>query len=117
MTDVKVHSGFDLPMTLLRKMGVDRAIAYTVASRAWSSLSGPLTMFFVIRFLTPEQQGYFYTFGNMLALTVIFELGLVMVISQFASHEMAKLHFTPEGLLAGDDRAKGRMATLMRTSC
>jgi hypothetical protein len=37
--------------------------------------------------LTAVEQGFYYTFGSVLALQVFVKLGLVTVIVQMASHE------------------------------
>ena len=50
------------------------------------------------RFLTPSQQGFFFTLLSFATLTVVVELGLSTVIIQFVSHEWA-------GLETADDTA------------
>ena len=94
--------------------GIDRAVAYTVLGRAWSVLAGPVTLIFLARFLSPTEQGFYFTFGSILSLQIFFELGLSAVILQFASHERARLDWTSEGTLAGDRVAKARLASLLR---
>jgi hypothetical protein len=95
---------------------MDRAVFYTVLWRSWSALVAPLNLLFVTSFLTPIAQGYFYTFGSILALQIIFELGLTQLILQFTSHERSLLNWLPDGTLAGDPRAKSRLASLLRSS-
>ena len=99
---------------LLQTMGVDRAIGFTVIGRAWLSIAGLVTLAFVGQCLSPGEQGYYYTFGSLLALQVFVELGLTNVILQFASHERAYLNWTPRGVLEGDPDAKSRLASLLR---
>ena len=101
---------------LLRKAGVDRAVGFTVLGRGWSALSGLVTVLLMARFLSPVQQGYYFTFGSVLGLSVFFELGLSLVLIQFASHERAALEWTANGTLEGDPAAKARLASLMRLS-
>jgi hypothetical protein len=101
---------------LLRKAGVDRAVGFTVLGRGWSALSGLGTLLLMTRFLSPVQQGYYFTFGSVLGLSVFFELGLSLVLIQFASHERASLEWTAEGTLEGDPAAKARLASLLRRS-
>jgi hypothetical protein len=99
---------------LLRLAGVDRAIFFTLVSRGWSALAGPVTMVMVVKFLSPAEQGFFYTFSSLLALQVFFELGLAFVLMQCASHEKAHLEWTDAGTLEGDANAKARLASLLR---
>lgn len=94
-------------------LGIDRAIFFTLIARGWSAVAGLGTIYFVTRFLTPELQGYYYTFNSLIALQVFVELGLNFAIIQFASHEMAKLSWTAEGTLTGDPEAKRRLQSLM----
>ncbi|MDE3090039.1 MAG: hypothetical protein KGJ80_11715, partial [Chloroflexota bacterium] len=105
-----------MSITLIRKsllfLGVDKPIAYTLVGRGWSVLTGPVTLILFASFLSPEEQGFYYTFGSVLALNIFFELGLYLVILQFASHEKAKLQWTSQGTLTGDPIAKSRLASL-----
>lgn len=94
--------------------GIDRAVAYTVAGRMWALLSGLVSAFVIVAFLSPVQQGYWYTFGSILGLQVFFELGLTMVILQFAAHEKAHLEWNGGRLLEGSETAKRRLASLLR---
>jgi hypothetical protein len=103
-------------IAFLRLCGVDRAIAYTILGRGWSLISGPVTVLCVARFLTADEQGFYYTFGSILGLQIFFELGLTFVILQFASHERSRLSFAPDGTLTGDDVAKHRLAALLQTA-
>ena len=72
-------------------LGLDRAIGFTVLARFWGSLAGLITVALIARFLSPAEQGYYYTFGSLVALQIVFELGFSFVILQMASHERAEL--------------------------
>lgn len=94
-------------------MGVDRAVVYTLAGRGWGLLSGVVTLLLVVRFLTPDEQGYYYTFASLLAMQIFFELGMSYVVMQFASHEMAHLSWSDGGTIEGDVQAKSRLRSLL----
>jgi len=100
--------------TIFRLVGVDRAIAYTLIGRGWSVIAGPLTIVLIARFLRPEEQGFYYTFGSVIALNIFFELGLTYVLLQFASHEKAHLEWTTVGMLSGSEVARMRLAALLK---
>jgi hypothetical protein len=68
----------------------------------------------IARFLRPEEQGFYYTFGSVIGLNVFFELGLTYVLLQFASHEKAQLEWTTAGTLAGSEVSKVRLAALLK---
>jgi len=99
---------------LRRRSGVDRAVGFAILSRSWSALSGVVTLALLVRFLSPAQQGFYSVFGNFMGIQVFFELGLGLVLLQFASHERAALEWSPEGTLEGDPVAKSRLSSLLR---
>lgn len=75
---------------------------------------GLLIILCISIFLTPNEQGYFYTLNSLIALQVFFELGLNLVIIQFSSHEMKHLQWSANGTLEGDEIAEGRIKSLAR---
>ena len=101
----------------LKKLtGVDRAIAFTVMARFWSSFAGIITIFLIARFLTAAQQGYYYTFYSLVAMQIVFELGFSFVILQMAAHERAKLIIFDDGHIEGDSIAHARLASVLQKS-
>ena len=101
-------------VTFAGAVGMDRAVAFTVAQRVWMFASAPITLLLVARGLTPTEQGYYYAFASVLGLQILFELGLIAVVIQFASHEMVSLRWGEGARLDGDERALGRLASLLR---
>lgn len=97
-------------------LGLDRAVLFTILARGWSSLAGIATLILIARFLTPSEQGYYYTFYSLVALQIVFELGFSVVILQAASHEAAHLTIAPHGSIAGPDRAHSRLASVLQKS-
>lgn len=77
--------------SLRERLGVDRAIRFAVPGRGWSSLAGGVTVALIARFLSPDEQGYYFTFGSLIALQIVFELGFSSVILQMTSHERTRL--------------------------
>ena len=104
----------DLKRWSNRKLGIDRAIAFNILARGWSSVAGLVTVALIARFLTPQQQGYYYTFGSLIALQIIFELGFSLVILQMASHERAHLTISADGQVTGDLVAHSRLASVLQ---
>src|SRR5271155_2565216 len=95
-------------------LGLDRAIAFTVLARGWSSVAGLMTVALIARFLSPAEQGYYYTFGSLVALQIVFELGFSFVILQMASHERAYLTISPDYVISGDPIAHARLASVFQ---
>lgn len=95
------------------RLGIDRAVFFTLLGRGWSVGAGLFTIVVIAHFLSPELQGYYYTFNSLIALQIFAELGLNFAIVQFASHEMAHLNWLPNGTVSGDAEAKCRLQSLM----
>lgn len=94
--------------------GLDRAIVYTIFARVWSSGSGIITVLLIARFLSPAEQGYYYTFGSLVAVQIVFELGFSVVILQLATHERAHLTIDADGTISGDPVAHERLASVLQ---
>jgi len=111
---------FNLVIALLNRLrrwaGVDRPVFFAGLGQGWSLFSGPITIFLITRYFSPEVQGYYYTFGSVTALQAFLELGFSQCIIQFASHEFARLRFGPGGSLEGEERARSRLISLGRLS-
>ncbi len=95
-------------------LGLDRAIVFTVMARGWSSLAGLLTLGLIARFLSPAEQGYYYTFYPLVNLQIVFELGFSVVILQMASHESAHLVIARDGTVSGPVRQQIRLASVLQ---
>lgn len=96
----------------LRKL--DRAVAYAIVARLWSLGSSLLTLYFIVRLISPAEQGYYYTFSSLLGIQILFELGMSVVVTHFASHSMAQLHWAGDGTIAGDQGETDRLGALFR---
>ncbi|QYG05606.1 lipopolysaccharide biosynthesis protein [Janthinobacterium sp. PAMC25594] len=94
-------------------LGIDKTVAYTLGARGWNMLSGFLTLLLIVHFLSADEQGYYYTFASVLAMQVVFELGMSYVIMQFASHEMAHLQWSSNDTIVGSAIAKSRLRSLI----
>src|SRR5271155_4315180 len=97
-------------------IGLDWAIAFTVMARFWSASAGIVTVMLIARFLTPKEQGYYYTFSSLVALQIVFELGFSFVVLQLAAHERAQLTFLPDGRVEGNAIAHSRLASVLQKS-
>jgi len=95
-------------------LGIDRAVGFTVMARGWTIVSGALTILLIARFLSPTEQGYYYTFSSLVALQSVFELGFSVVILQLAAHECSKLKIEPSGEIIGDKATHSRLASVLQ---
>ena len=99
-----------------RLLGLDRAIVFSVMGRVWSSLAGLVTVVLIAHYLSLAEQGYYYTFGSLVALQIVFELGFSFVILQMASHEMIHLSISTEDVVSGDAVPHARLASVLQKS-
>ncbi|MEO8236793.1 MAG: hypothetical protein ABI576_01695 [Flavobacterium sp.] len=75
----------------------------TLLNQLWRLISGPLTMLLIPIYLSPTQQGYWYLFGSISALSTLADLGFSNIILQYSAHEFAHLKFNSDGVLDGED--------------
>jgi hypothetical protein len=97
-----------------RAIGLDGAIAFTIAARLCQIAGSAGTVLLIVHFLSPLEQGYYYTLLSLMALQTIFELGFSFVILQLAAHESALLTILPDGRIEGDPTAHARLASVLR---
>jgi hypothetical protein len=102
--------------TFLHRFEVSRAVAFNVLSQGWAALSGVVQMLAITWWLSPVEQGFYYTFNSVLMIQILVELGLTTVIIQVSSHEWAFLELRSDGSIGGDQRALSRLASLVRFS-
>lgn len=98
----------------LRRFGVDRAVAFTILGKVWRILGAPLSIVLIVSRLTEVEQGFYYTFGSVLALNTFFDLGLAQVVLRFSSNEMGGLRWGKNGLIQGDTLCKQRLASILQ---
>lgn len=97
-----------------RKAGLDEQVLPTLLFRGWSVLAGAALIFLLPIWLSPIEQGFYYTFASVLALQIFFELGLSQVVVQLVGKETAHLALTDDQRLSGDPVRLGRLASLAR---
>lgn len=88
--------------------------ALAMFGRIWSASAGLITLHFVTAYLAPVGQGYYFTFNSLAQFTQFVDLGLQVLIVQFASHEAARLTFEARGKVGGDPDAISRLSSLGR---
>ena len=100
--------------SLARKIGMDGAIAYSSAARMFQAFAGVISIFFIAAFLSGDEQGYFYTFGSILAIQTFFELGFTDIITQYVAHEVAHLNLREDLAYDGEEKYRSRLTYLIK---
>lgn len=88
----------------------------TLINQLWRVISGPLVLIFIPLYLNSVEQGYWYTFISIAALSVFADLGFSTIILQFAAHEFAHLQFNSNRMLIGDEKHLWKLASFFRFS-
>jgi hypothetical protein len=77
------------------------ALTIILAQRIWQAGSGLVTIVLITRFLSPEQQGWYYSLVTVAALHTLFDLGLSYVLVQAAAHSFVGLRWEMGGRVEG----------------
>ena len=96
------------------KIGIDATIAFTLFTRIIQAAGGIGSILLIAKYLTADEQGYYYTFASIIAIQVFFELGLSGIITQYAAHEFAYLTWDASNNLLGEETYKSRLSSLLR---
>jgi len=97
---------------IIVRIGIDKSIAYTSGARIIQAVASLFTIFFIAHSLSGEEQGYYYTFGSIVAIQIFFELGLCGIITQYVAHEASHLKWEKKVILVGDEKYQSRLSSL-----
>ena len=100
---------------ILNSLGIDGAILYTIFARVIQASGGIITVFLIAKFLSKEEQGFYYTFVSVLAIQIFFELGLGGILTQFVAHEMAHIQLE-NNTFKGEQKHISRLVSILHFS-
>lgn len=90
---------------LIQNFMLTGGLSFIVAQRLWQGFAGLITVLVISLTLTQELQGWYYTFLSIASLYTIFEMGLSAALIQVTAHMFVKMHWLPQGRVAGDAAA------------
>ena len=99
--------------SLINLLGFDKKVLIFLSSKGFSYISYPVTLTMIIQHLSPEEQGYYYTFLTLLSLSMFLELGLGIILTNFASHEFSNLKWNHNNLI-GNSFSLDRVYSLIK---
>ena len=102
------------PSLSVSRLAIDKAVVFGLAARLWQLLAGPVTAVLITSLFSPDLQGYYYTFANLLALQAFVELGLHAIVIYFVSHDWSQLKLDESGEITGDKDSLSRLVTFGR---
>ena len=91
-------------------------IISTLIYQIFKIVSGPFVLVLIPIYLSPIEQGYWFTFASIAALAVFADLGFSNIILQFAAHEFAFLSFNSFSIIEGDKEHLYKLASFFRFS-
>ena len=94
--------------------GGTKDVFSTFINQAWRIVAGPVVLFLIPLYLTSDEQGYWYTFTSLAALSVFADLGFGAIVLQFAAHEFSSLHFEEGNRIVGSREHIRRLASFFR---
>lgn len=78
-----------------------KSLVILFSQRSWQALSGLVSLILITKFLSPTDQGWYYTFSSFAALYTLFDFGLSTTLIQISSHLFAKVLWGFNGLPVG----------------
>jgi hypothetical protein len=94
--------------------GIDKAVFYSIISKALSTAGSLITVPLILTRLSSVEQGYYYTFGSILSLQVFLEMGFGTVVIQMVAHEAAHLKIDLNSGISGSDLYLNRFSAIVR---
>jgi hypothetical protein len=105
---------YDWIIRLQHLSGINRSVALVVSARVSTILGNIGTAVLMLRYLSPVEQGYYFTLISLAAMQVVFELGFSFVVLQLAAHERAHLRIDANGAVEGDAATRCRLASILQ---
>jgi hypothetical protein len=93
---------------------IDRAVGIVLLTRLVPLIAAPITLLLVATKRSIAEQGLYFIYWNVQALSQLMEVGIGSLIVQFASHESTFLSWSERGALTGDVAAKQRLYGVVR---
>lgn len=112
---IKTTTAKTILLNINKLIAIDKDILWILINKIWAIFKGPISIFFIITYLSSEEQGLWYTFISLGALSMFAELGFTMIITQFVSHEFAHLK-EENGILVGERVFLERIISLIKFS-
>lgn len=101
---------------IVRIIGLDKAIIFTSSTSILNALGSVISVLLVVKFMNNIEQGYYYTFGSIVAIQIFFELGFNSIITQYVAHENAHLVLDENKKIDGPLYNKSRITSLLHFS-
>lgn len=86
-------------------------IRATIINQLFRVVAGPVLLLILPYYLTSVEQGYWYTFTSIAALSIFADLGFSNIVLQFTAHEFASLKFNKHNIITGNKERLWKLAS------
>lgn len=90
----------------------DKDLLSTTMNNVLRLISSPLILICIPLFLSPQIQGFWFSFISIGSLSVFADLGFTNLILQFTAHEFAVLSFDGKRIITGNEEVTARIHKL-----
>lgn len=87
---------------LLLSLRAHQAEVTVLLFRFLQAFAGLITLILIGLFLTPQEQGIYYTFASVAAIQTILDMGLAVVLVQLSAHKFLGLSWEKQGGVGGE---------------
>jgi hypothetical protein len=94
----------------------ERPVRLVLLTRLITLVSAPYTLFLVATTLPADEQGFYFIFYNVQALSAVFESGIATMIVQYAAHAGAFLHWDGRKVLSPQSEPRHQFNHLLRAA-
>ena len=95
-------------------LNIDKTVFLGLSERIWSVFGSIVTVLFIVKFLSPAEQGFYYTILGLLELRIFVELGLTFVIMQLSSHESSNILWDKKNNIQGDKKSINNITAIFQ---
>lgn len=88
--------------SLLQILSAHQAEFTVLLFRVLQAVAGLVTLILIGIFLTPQEQGIYYTFASVAAIQTILDMGLAVVLVQLSAHKFLGLSWEKQGGIRGE---------------
>jgi hypothetical protein len=102
--------------SLLDRTGMNLPVFLALVTQGIHFINGIVLVFLISQRLSLEAQGFYYTFGSLIAIQLILDLDFQLVAIVIVSHEWSKLRLDETGRIRGEADALSRLCHQTRIS-
>ena len=105
---------FKKRLKIFSLFNIDINVVLSLLNSLWSIAKTPLALILITTKLSSTEQGYWYTFLSLGALSVFAEMGFTTIVTQFLSYEFAHLELDSSNMIVGSQDNINKFTSLIK---